>query len=195
MGKSRFRAVKKSKSSTNHWEQLGVSIRHTYMPRQTNPSAHDPHFPSSTRPNNHQHLISTHARKQKAPVASPPKIPRLDRPQANITDGAKRKGELETDVASIPRQTDPASDGADEPNLSHAQDGTHDAKAEGGHGGDAGRELGGLVVDLDVVAEVAALEDEVFAEGDAFVDGEPVALRRGGVLMMWCECDGRRGGA
>jgi len=37
-----------------------------------------------------------------------------------------------------------------------------------------------LVVDLQVIAEIAALEDEVFAEGDAFVDGKPVALRRGG---------------
>lgn len=66
--------------------------------------------------------------------------------------------------------------GPDEPNLGHAHDGAEDAEAEGEDGGDAGREEVRDRVDGHVVARHAALEDEVFGQGDAFVDGEPVAL-------------------
>lgn len=72
--------------------------------------------------------------------------------------------------------------GPDEPHLRHAHDGTENTETECQDGGDPGGEeiLGGVVG--HVVALDAALEDEVFGERDAFIDGEPVALgsvRRG----------------
>lgn len=70
-----------------------------------------------------------------------------------------------------------------EPHLRHAHDGTEDAEAEGEDGCDArGQEMRGGVVG-DIVAVDAAFEEEVFWEGDAFVDGEPVAL--GSVRWEW----------
>lgn len=67
-------------------------------------------------------------------------------------------------------------DGPHEPHLRHAHDGAEDAEAKGDDGGDAGREEMRGGVDGDVVAADAAFEEEVFGEGDAFVDGKPVAL-------------------
>lgn len=67
-------------------------------------------------------------------------------------------------------------DRPDEPHLRHAHDGAEDAEAKSDDGSDAGWEFGGLVVDLGPVAAEALFEDKVFAQGDAFVDGEPVAL-------------------
>lgn len=66
--------------------------------------------------------------------------------------------------------------GPNKPHLRHPHDGAKDAEAEGDDGGDAGREevRGGVVG--GVVAGDAAFEEEVLGEGDAFVDGEPVAL-------------------
>lgn len=75
--------------------------------------------------------------------------------------------------------------GPDEPHLGHAHDGAEDAEAEGGHGGEAGGEEVRGGVDGGVVAGGAALEEEVFGEGDAFVDGEPVAWGRGWVGVSW----------
>lgn len=122
---------------------------------------------------------SLHTQKGSRPL-SPLEILNLDRPQADITDGTEPKRQRKPDIASIVRQTDLSPDGANPPDLRHTQNSSKDTEAEGGDGGDAGREFGGLVVDLQVVAEVAALEEEVFAEGDAFVDGDPVSLPRDG---------------
>ena len=105
----------------------------------------------------------------------PLKIALLQRPHHPIADGAERKRQREADVAAVPG-ADEAADGPDEPHLRHAHDGAHDAEAEGHDGGDARWQPGGVAVDGDVVAGEAALEEEVLGQGDAFVDGEPVAL-------------------
>lgn len=105
---------------------------------------------------------------------SPPKLLLLKIPQPAITDKRKRERELEADIPPVARQADFLADGADEPDLRHAHDGAEDAEAEGEHGGAAGGQELARVVDGDVV--LALLEDEVLGEGDAFVDGEPVAL-------------------
>lgn len=93
------------------------------------------------------------------------------------TDRAERERQLEPHVAPVLRVPDPLADGADEPHLRHAHDGAEDAEAEGEHGGEARREQARVVPDGDVV--FALLEDEVLRQGDAFVDGEPVALFAG----------------
>lgn len=71
-------------------------------------------------------------------------------------------------------QTNVLADGADEPDLSHAEDGAHDAEAERPDGGNAGWERRRGSVDGDII--LAVREDEMFRQGDTFVDGEPVAL-------------------
>lgn len=66
-------------------------------------------------------------------------------------------------------------DRSDPPFLAHARDHSRDAAAESQNGCDSGGKLLGLVVDLWPIAGEAALEDEVVGQGDALVDGEPVA--------------------
>lgn len=130
-------------------------------------------FPIGQPPPPLPHQDSTHYKTQ-LQTKSPPKHPLLHRPKHHEADGAKRKRQLEPDIPPILRVADRLADGADEPDLRHAHDGAEDAEAEGQDGGDAGREEARVVPDGDVV--LAALEDEVLAQGDAFVDGEPVAL-------------------
>ena len=90
---------------------------------------------------------------------SPPKLPLLQRPQQPKTHRAKRKGQLEANVAPVRRIPDPLAHGPDEPHLRHAHHGAEDAEAKGEHGGDAGREEARVVPDGDVV--LALFEDEV----------------------------------
>ena len=108
------------------------------------------------------------------PPPLPPKPALLQRPKNPKTHRRKRKRQLEPNVAPVLRVPDRLAHRADEPNLRHAHDGAEDAEAKGQDGGDAGREEAGVVPDGDVV--FAAFEDEVLGQGDAFVDGEPVAL-------------------
>lgn len=115
----------------------------------------------------------------KPKTQSSPKHPLLQKPQPSISDRAKRKRQRKAHVPPKRRQPDPLPDRADEPDLRHAHDGAEDAEAKGHNGRDAGREEGGGGVDGDVVG--AAGEDEVFRQGDAFVDGEPVTL---GIFFM-----------
>ena len=96
---------------------------------------------------------------QKKTTPSPPKLLLLQSPKEGKTDRAKRKRQLEADVAAVLRVANLAADGADEPDLRHAHDGAKGAEAEGEDGGDAGREEARVVPDGDVV--LAALEDEV----------------------------------
>lgn len=100
----------------------------------------------------------------------------LQRPQANIANPTKGKSQLEPDIPTIPRRANVLPNRPDEPHLCHTHDRAKDAEAEGDNGGDPGRKFGGLIVDLGVVAEVASLEEEMFAKSDSFVNGEPIAL-------------------
>ena len=101
----------------------------------------------------------------------------LQRPKPNISDRTKRKRQGEPNIASKPRQANVLPYRSYEPHLSHAENGAYDAKTKGADGGDAGGQFGRLVVDLGAIAEEASFEEEVFADCDAFVDGEPIALR------------------
>ena len=112
-------------------------------------------------------------------IHSPPKLLLLQRPKHHEAERRKRKRQLEADVAPVRRVADPLAHGPDEPDLRHAHDGAEDAEAKGHDGCQARRQEARVVPDGDVV--FAALEDEVLGQGDAFVDGEPVAL------FTWCQ--------
>ena len=107
-------------------------------------------------------------------IILPSKLLLLKRPEDDITDPRKRKRQFEPHVPTITRIADFLAHGTDEPDLSHAHHGAEDAEAESQDGGHPGGKQVRGVPDGDVV--FALLEDEVFAEGDGFVDGKPVAL-------------------
>ena len=106
-------------------------------------------------------------------------MPLFQRPQNGITRRTKRKSQRKPNIASVPGRTDQFPNGSDEPCLGHPHDGAEDAETKGADGGDAGWEQARVAVDGDVIATDAALEEEMFGEGDTFVDGKPVALGRG----------------
>lgn len=65
--------------------------------------------------------------------------------------------------------------GANKPDLAHSSDHTGNSAAESKDGGKAGRKLGGLIVMGCDVSVHCALVDEMVAESNALIDGEPVA--------------------
>lgn len=113
------------------------------------------------------------------PPSSPPKNSLFYRAEDRIGNRTEGEREREPDIAAV-LQTDALANGANKPDLSHAENGAHDAEAERHDGGDAGRERGRGGIDGDVV--LATREDEMFRQGDTFVDGEPVAL---GERVSW----------
>lgn len=92
-----------------------------------------------------------------------------------IRDKGEGEAQLGADVAAVGSLSRLEGDGSHVPDLAHAHDHAYDTAAEGADGGETGRQLVGLVVVLRVVTCEAALVEEVIAEGDALVDGEPVA--------------------
>ena len=93
------------------------------------------------------------------PKPSPPKLTLFQRPEQRKTNRAKRKRQLEPDVAPVHRIPNLLAYGTDEPHLRHAHDGAKGPEAECQQGGDAGREEAWVVPDADVV--FALFEDEV----------------------------------
>lgn len=90
--------------------------------------------------------------------------------EGRVGDSTGDECKLETDVTSV------FGDGADVPDLVHRGDGETEAAAEGEDGGDAPRQLAGLIPVGDVVVgKVAAAEDEVLFEEDGNEGCCPVA--------------------
>lgn len=111
----------------------------------------------------------------------------LHRPKREVAKRRERERELEADVPAE-RGAAELADRARVPRLGHTEDGAHDADAEGADGGETGGQAGGLAVGLGGVArEGVAAEDEVLGEGDALVDGEPVADDQHEVLQRGLE--------
>lgn len=131
--------------------------------------------------------ISVHTKppSQFFPPPSPPKLRLLQRSEPAVTDEGKRKCKRKPDIAAICGGADPLPNRADEPDLRHAHDGAEYAEKEGGNRGDAGGQEVWRGVNGWIVTRDAALENEVFGEGDAFVDGEPVGLVRVSVGRKW----------
>lgn len=92
--------------------------------------------------------------------SSPPKNALLHCAEDRIGYRAEGEGERKPDVPAVLGQTGALPNGADEPDLSHTEDGAHDAEAKRHDGGDAGRERRGGCIDCDVI--LAAREDEMF---------------------------------
>ena len=113
------------------------------------------------------------------PFLSPPKNPPLHPPKPTISHPGKPKTQHKAHIPAILGRTDAFPHRPNPPHLRHAQHGAHDPEAEGQDGGDARGEEGRGVVDGDVVVAAGVFEEEVFGQGDAFVDGEPVALVAG----------------
>lgn len=67
------------------------------------------------------------------------KHPLLHRAENGIGNGAEGKGEREPDVAAVRGRTAALTNGADEPDLRHAEDGAHDTETKRHDGGDARR--------------------------------------------------------
>ena len=97
----------------------------------------------------------------------------FDRAEDRVDDTGKGSGELEANVTTVDGETDLLADWADEPELSHAEDGTHDTEGDGADGGESTGELVGLVVAVQVVVRPLALaEDPVLFKHDDEVDRE-----------------------
>jgi hypothetical protein len=96
-------------------------------------------------------------------------------PCDSISDERKRKAQLKANVASKRRFASLQGHWANEPDLTHSNDHTCDTATEPEDGRDTRREFRRLVVDGWVVCCHGALVQEVIAEGNALVYGEPVA--------------------
>ncbi len=116
----------------------------------------------------------------------PLEVALLDRPHDDVRGGGEAKGKLETNITTKVG-TAQLADGTGEPDLSHAENGTHDAETESDDGGDARRQGAGVRVGLRAVALESAAEDEVLGQGDALVDGEPVTDDQHEVLQPGLE--------
>jgi hypothetical protein len=118
----------------------------------------------------------------------PAKMLLLERSENAISNTGECERKFEANITTKHR-TNLLSDRSNKPDLSHAHDSTEDTEAECSNGCKARWEFGGLIIDFGCVATEATLEDDVFWEGDAFVDGEPVALKEDaiskGVEMIW----------
>jgi hypothetical protein len=79
----------------------------------------------------------------------------------------ERKCQFEADVTTILRTTK-LPNWSSEPNLSHAENSTHDTKAEGYEGCDSWGKLRSVHVDAWVIAGHATLIEDVLGEGDAY---------------------------
>lgn len=99
----------------------------------------------------------------------PAKLSLFNTPKHAKTNRAERKSQFKSNIAPITRIPNLPAYGTDKPHLRHTHDGAKDAEAKGKHGGHAGRQQTRVVPDADVVS--APFEDEVLAQGDAFVDG------------------------
>jgi hypothetical protein len=102
-------------------------------------------------------------------------ILQLKSPCDSISDERKRKAQLETNITSKWRFASLQGHWADEPDLTHSNDHTCDTATEPEDGCDTRRKFRRLVVDGWVVCCHGALVQEVVAESNALVNGEPVA--------------------
>ena len=107
----------------------------------------------------------------------PSKLPLLQSPKNPVTDTTEPKSQRESNIASKLRVTDQLSDRAGEPYLRHAHNSTKDPEAKGENSSEARRQETRVLVDGKVVSGKAAFEEEMFGKGNAFVDGEPIALK------------------
>lgn len=101
--------------------------------------------------------------------------------QSTIRSSCEQERELESDIATIFRTTE-LSDGASEPDLSHAENCTHHTKCEGKNGCESGWQLVLAKVVLWLIAREATLEEEVLSQRDTLVDCEPVSNQQHEVL-------------
>ena len=95
--------------------------------------------------------------------------------KGDICDTGKSKSQLKTDIPAITDANQPAN-GPDKPHLCHTHDRAKYAEAEGAKSGKGWRKLRRLIVLFWIVGARTLLEDEMLWEGDAFIDGQPVAL-------------------
>jgi len=101
----------------------------------------------------------------------------------DIAGSRETKCKLKADITTERRSATESANRAFEPDLRHAKDGAHDAKAEGGHGGNSRRQLVPVEVVFWTISRHAALVDDMLGECDAFVDGEPVGDEQHEVLQ------------
>ena len=116
----------------------------------------------------------------------PLEVALLDRPHDDIRGGGEGKGKLETNITTK-FGTAQRADGTGKPDLGHAENGTHDTETESDDGSDAWRQGAGVCVGLRAVPLESAAEDEVLGQGDALVDGQPVADDQHEVLQPGLE--------
>lgn len=93
--------------------------------------------------------------------------------QEAIGDCRKRKGELKSDITTVFSATE-LSDRTSEPNLSHAQNCSHNTECESCNGCESRRKFVPVEVVLWMISGEATLEEYVLRQGDAFVNCEPI---------------------
>jgi hypothetical protein len=85
------------------------------------------------------------------------------------------ESKLKADITTEGSHTRMQSNRADKPLLRHSTDHTSNTEAESGDRSDPWWQAAGIIVDFGVISAHALLEEEVIAEGNAFINGKPIS--------------------